>query len=558
MGRVFHGSGDSAEGELGFGMGLVLALLPLPGGFYSLFLLEKYSTLLQWMRGHRMGDPLAEALPDEYFFIVLSIVVTGVIALWRWDSIFPDRRDYMNLVPLPIATRDIFLANLAAILFLAFVLAVDVNAVSALIFPIAVSASVDEFSFFAQFFGVHLLVVVLASVFSFFSIFVAVGALMVLLPYRAFRRISLYVRAALMAALIALLATSFGIPSMLKHLPHTPARFLPTVWFLGLCQWIRGRANPALVEMGSVALIATGIVIASAGLAYAISYRRCFVRIPETVDVIAVDRGTGMGWVFGALDKIVLRSQFQRSGYRFVMKTLARSERHGMVLGGFFGLGIVTASQFLFAALSDKTLAPGALPSAELLAIPLVLSYCAIVGVRVAFEVPAELRANWIFQLLLDRSNHESVALGLKVMLTFVLPWLCVIALPVYAYLWGLRVSLLASVIVAIWSLLLGEVLLVKFRKLPFTCSYPPFRDSAIVLVLCYVLGFFVFVILTAQLEHWALVNPPMMISFVVIPLTISYALSRFREDIPEVDKELIFEESAPAGFDLLALNRGS
>ena len=55
IGRAFHRSGDSGEGELGFSVGLVLSLLPLPGGFYSIFLLEKYSTLLQWMRGQPMG-----------------------------------------------------------------------------------------------------------------------------------------------------------------------------------------------------------------------------------------------------------------------------------------------------------------------------------------------------------------------------------------------------------------------------------------------------------------------------------------------------------------------
>ena len=41
VGRVFHGSGDSAGGELDLSMGLVLSLLALPSGFYSFFLLEK-------------------------------------------------------------------------------------------------------------------------------------------------------------------------------------------------------------------------------------------------------------------------------------------------------------------------------------------------------------------------------------------------------------------------------------------------------------------------------------------------------------------------------------
>ena len=95
----------------------MLSLLALPGALYSTLLFEKYSTLLLWMRGQHNFDPVTATVPDEYFFIVLSMVVTGAVAVWRWDSIFPDRRDYVNLVPLPISTRVIFLANLTAILF---------------------------------------------------------------------------------------------------------------------------------------------------------------------------------------------------------------------------------------------------------------------------------------------------------------------------------------------------------------------------------------------------------------------------------------------------------
>ena len=126
--RIFRGGGDSDTEGLDLGVGLVLTLLAMPGGFVSLLLLNKYGTFLQWLRGNTHVDPLLVALPDEYFFIVLSMTVTGAVAVWRWDAIFPDRRDYMNLVPLPISTRTIFFANLVAVLFLVGLVAFDVNA----------------------------------------------------------------------------------------------------------------------------------------------------------------------------------------------------------------------------------------------------------------------------------------------------------------------------------------------------------------------------------------------------------------------------------------------
>jgi hypothetical protein len=555
--RIFRG-GESSEGELDMSMGLILSLLALPGGFYSVFLLEKYSTLLHWLRHQHEVDPLAAALPDEYFFIVLSMVVTGVVAVWRWDSIFPDRRDYSNLVHLPISTRTIFLANLAAMVCLALVLAVDANAASGILFPLAVSASKEEFSFFAHFVGIHVFVVVVASAFSFSIVFVIVGILMLFLPYRTFRRISLYLRGLILALLVAMLSTSFAVPSMVANLPRTWVRFLPPVWFLGLCQLLRGQATPSLAGLGVRALVSSAVAAVAAVAIYGLSYRKCFALIPEKADIVPVSETDHLTWAFQGLDRWILTSPFQRAGYRFVMRTLFRSERHGVVLGGFFGLGIVIASQFLFASFNGKTLDIASAPSAELLAIPLVLSYCTILGVRFVLDIPIEMRANWIFRLWLDKNKHECIPLARKVMLTFVFPWVFGIALPLYAYLWGWRVGLLQAAVVSLWSLLLAEILLVRFRKVPFTCSYPPFRDSAVVLVLTCVLGFFVFVVLTSNLEQWALLSPVPIVLFAVVPSVGWYALSRWRAEILEIDKELTFENSATGGFELLDLRHGS
>ncbi len=556
-GRTFHGSGESDEGELGASMGVILSLLPLPGAFYSIFLFDKYGTFFQWLRGAGGMDLLTAALPDEYFFIVFSMVMTGVVAVWRWDSIFPDRRDYANLVALPIAMRNIFLANLVAILVVTVVLAVDVNAASVLLFPLVVSASQDTFSFFAHFVWVHAFTVLLASIFSFFAVLVTVGLLMVTLPYAMFRRISLYVRSAIIAGLVALLSTSFAVPAMIET-PESMVRFLPPVWFLGLCQSIRGRATPALALLGRVALIGSGVIIVAGLVVYILSYRRSFVRIPETVDIIPINNRAHLPWLFRALDRTILTTPFERAGYRFIMKTLLRSEHHGLVLGGFFGLGIVIASEFLFASFNGKNFAAGSLPSPAVLAVPLILSYCILLGVRFVFEIPIELKGNWIFQISLNKTQHECAPLARKVIMTFVLPWVLAIGLPLYGYLWGWRVGLVQTLVVIVWSLLLAEVLLLRFRKLPFTCSYPPFRDSAIVLVLAYVLGFFVFVILTSNLEHWALLNPLLMAWFVAVALVAWYVLSRLKQEAREIDNELIFEENARAGFELLDLRHGS
>ena len=554
--RIFHGNGDLGSEELDLGLGSALALLALPGGFISLLLFDKYSSLLRLMRGEVNFDVYGAAVPDEYFFIVLSMVVTGAVVTWRWDCIFPDRRDYANLVPLPLSLRQIFFANLVALLFLTLVFAVDINAGSAILFPIVVSASQETFLYFGQFALVHALTIVAASMFSCFAVFATVGVLLSVLPYKAFRRISLYVRWLILTALLALLSTSFAVPSALRGPPENAdmIRWLPSVWFLGLFQWLRGRASLAEAHSAKMALFAIVAAPALALIGYAVGYRRSFVRIPETLDVTT---GTPprMPRFVSFLDRILLRSGPQRACYHFVLKTLFRSERHSIALAGFIGLGVVVASLVMFAAFAHAGLSNAGAPSAEVLSVPLILSYCLLVGLRFVFQMPTELRANWIFRLLLDAGKPAGRTVARKVMLSFVLPWVIVIGLPLYTHYWGWTAGLLHTTTVVVWSCLLVEVLLLHFRKIPFTCSYPPFEHHAIVFVLIHLLGFYAFAVLTARVESETLLFPVVGVLLLPPPLLTWWAISGLRRNTPEIDQQLIFEENSTTGFELLSLN---
>jgi hypothetical protein len=557
MNRILHGrSGE--EDELNLSLGLVLTLLAVPGGFISLFLFDKYGSLLRWLRGQTNFDPLMAALPDEYFFIVLSMVVTGGVALWWWDSIFPDRRDFANLVPLPIPTSRIFLANTVALVFLAGLFAIDVNGASSILFPAVVGASQPTLSFVVRFAAVHALVVMTASIFSFFAVFAVVGLLMLLLPFALFRRISLYIRSLIVILLLAALSTSFVVPHLtltLPRSPHSALRLLPSVWFLGWCQLLRGRASPSLAQLGHLAIPAVVLACVGAIATYTLSYRRCFVRLPEMADLPPGSLGVRTSWIFRGLDHSILRTPVERAGYRFVLKTLLRNEAHALAFAGFASFGMVLASRALLAAFDGQGL--GRFPSAELLSIPLILSYCVLIGIRFIFDIPAQLQANWIFRLLLDKNVDHSVALGRRLMLSFVLPWLLGIAFPIYVYFWGWTVASLHTALVAAWSWLLAEILLVRFRKLPFTCTYPPFEHSAVVVVIVYVLGFLAFVGVTSELEFDTLMNPALSIVFLAIGLGVWSLVRHMRRAALELDKQVIFEDIAAPQFEFLHLSDG-
>jgi hypothetical protein len=553
IGRVFHGGGDSGASEMDVALGVILILLAMPGVLVSLLLFEKYGSLIRWMRGDGVFDPFIASIPDEYFFIVLSMVVTGAAAVWRWDALFLDRRDYINIVPLPVSLRRIFLGNFAAILLLAFALTLDVNAASFILFPVAVVGSQVSLGVFLQFAAGHAITVVLASVFSFFAVFAVIGLLMAVLPYALFRRISLYVRFLMALFFLALLGTSFAVTSFLGQIARiskVAVNLLPPVWFLGIGQTLWGNGhNPFFAAMTRTALFALGISLAVAILSYALSFRSSFVRIPETAEVGPLPRLQFHLFPLNLFDLTILQDPPQRACFHFITRTLLRSEAQLQIVSAFVAMGLVVSAQSVASAFDANAVVMMRKPSEDLLSIPYILSFCIIVGIRLAFEIPSDLRANWIFALWIDAEVLQTRHLARKILLTFSLVPLapiCFISSPI---LWGFAAALLHTAIFAACTIAFVELLLLRFRKIPFTCSYPPFQSHSALVFVAFLFGFVLFTIYLPELELWSLAEPWRASLFIPLIAAILVSVHFYRKQMLDMDKHLIFEEISTSHF---------
>lgn len=554
--RIFRGGGDTDTEGLDLGIGLVLTLLAMPGGFVSVLLFDKYGSLMQWLRGEHNVDHLLISFPDEYFFIVLAMSVTGAVAVWRWDSIFPDRRDYMNLAHLPISTRTIFLSNLTAVLYLVVLVAVDVNAASCVLFPMVVSWSQGTLLFFVKFAAIHAGAVLLASVFAFLAVFSTLGLLMAVFPPRAFRRVSAYVRGLIVVYLVTLLSTNFAVPEALRQAkgPAPAWAFLmPSCWFVSACQTLRGRANPAMAELARLCLPGMIAVAFLAFGAYAIGYRRHFVRIAEIAEGATIEHAPSPVRL-RFLKRVVLRTPFQRGCFQFVGRTLLRSEAHRLLMTGVCGLALVLASQALMNAFEGATSARQAALTPEALSIPFIVSFLLIIGLRIVFEIPAELRANWIFQLMLDRDRQEAEPLARKVILTVVIPLAVAIPCAVYFYLEGPVIACLHGLLVLTWCVLLTNILLIRFRKIPATCSLPVFKQHSIVILISFIFGYLVYALSTPEFESSALLEPIRMLELLPVAAVVWMIPRYLGKSTIELERKLIFEESATHTVEVLQL----
>jgi hypothetical protein len=551
--RMFKGGGELGADELELGMGVVLIFLAMPGVLVSLLMFEKFGSLIRFLRGDGTFDPFIATIPDEYFFIVLSMSVSCAVALWRWNSIFPDRRDYANFVHLPISLARIFFANLFAIFALAALLTIVVNAASFILFPIAVLGSQESFSKLFRFAFGHAVSVSLSSVFSFLFIFALSGALMACLPYRAYRKVSVYVRFVVAFGLLAVLATSFTVSSVLSggsRLTYERLGGLPPAWFLGLTETFWGNGDDVFfASLTRRAMISLGLALLISIIAYAFSFRRSFVRIPEVADVGPLPRSRRLRMPAILLDATILRDARLRACYHFISRTLLRSDAHLQIVLAFAALGLVVAAQTVNVAFHPGFSFAAQPPSVALLSIPFILCYCLLLGIRLAFEVPLDLSANWIFKLWIELESEQPRQVARRVLLTFSLGWIAPLCFLYSALLWGWLTALLQTVILIACSVVFVEVLLVKFRKIPFTCSYPAFQSNSPLVLVAYLAGFVVFAMYIPQVVQWSVVTRWGAAIFIPLALVSLIGLRQFRKQMLDMDKQLIFEEESASGF---------
>jgi hypothetical protein len=148
-------------------------------------------------------------------------------------------------------------------------------------------------------------------------------------------------------------------------------------------------------------------------------------------------------------------------------------------------------------------------------------AYLLVLGLRLAFELPAALQANWIFRSTLPCLEHETIGIGRRVMLALLTP---LVLLPTLGLFWwraGLEVAMLHTIYVLALSLCLIEILLSGYRKIPFTCLMPGFRENLLLRCLLQLLGFIAFTRGGAGLERWMLLEP---VRFLLVPVAMAGA----------------------------------
>jgi len=167
-----------------------------------------------------------------------------------------------------------------------------------------------------------------------------------------------------------------------------------------------------------------------------------------------------------------------RAVSEFVLRTLLRGRQQKLIFLLIFGAGValvVESSVYLF--MHRQTLhAFGREMQETAIGLPLTLSFFAMIGLRRVFRVPADLPANWIFQLT---SDPKTRVLQLNAVFnTFVtvgaLPIL-VASAPLEFWVLG-PMAFVVLLLQIVLALALSEHLLTGWCAIPFTFAQNPAR----------------------------------------------------------------------------------
>ena len=506
-----------AEGdEPEIGVTGILAILAVPGVFYSLLLFDKYSTFLRMLRGGPSHiDVYRDSVPDKYLFVVCSMALTAIIVAIKWDRVLPGSLDHSVLAPLPIRLRTIFLSNAAALGFIAAIFAIDLNAVPTVLFPVVVLSDKSlGLTTTVQYILVHGACVVLASAFAFSTCLGLLGALMSLLPPAIFRRASLFVRLGIVFVSFLLLSTVSWVPALMRS--QSPAtsilNWLPPAWYVALYQCMQGYGTPVLRRLAAIGLSVEALALCVALGSMILSYRRHFMRVPESTGASRLAGSSSGAWsVFmrRLMNRLVLRSGFDRAFYWFALRVLLRSEAHFIAVGAFLTLGLVIASGHL-AANSGSIVQ-------DMISGSLSVLYLVLMGFRMTLTIPAGVKSAWIYSMCSTRPDPRPVLRKLAItilLFVVVIPAACIVA-----FHGGWELAFFhALYLLAVGALLSGCVLM-NFRTIPFTSGLPNFQSRTILLIALNALAFLAFTALGAGLEMLMLRH---RLSFLAVPAVLA------------------------------------
>ena len=176
-----------------------------------------------------------------------------------------------------------------------------------------------------------------------------------------------------------------------------------------------------------------------------------------------------------------------------------------------------------------------------------------VTGLRYAFTIPSDLRANWIFRMgygapaeLLDGARKATLLLSITPVFA--------VLFPVFVLAWGWQAAALHVLFGAVLAWLLVEAQMAGLEKLPFTCSYVPGKANLKSWWTFYVVGYLAYVSILSWVGLNLLHHPSRFVWFLLAAAGARIGIQRYRRRHLALDFSLAFDERPESALQTLGL----
>ncbi len=499
----------STGGDTGKLLGQFAALLAALGFTFMMAVWPKYMT------GALARDEMLAAIHAETRFVFATgMAVAGLIAVMAWNTILPDRRDCAILGVLPVRLRTLFLARTAAVASVTGGALAALNLFPGFFYPFLIGPAGSGIGPALVSLIAYWVAVAAMGCVAICALLAVQGLSALLFSRHAFLRFSSWIQ---LGAFFAIVGSYFLMPPATS--PTGASSWFPSYWFFALWTAMSGTASPSLSNFAArwiwvlAAVFAVGVPAAMA------AFPHVFRRTVEQPDIISAGRRRPASRLLPLLARRLFVRPLERAIVLFSARTLLRSRQHRLLLAMWSGVGLAISLVYLkdlvygySGGLMDSLGVEGEASShwnqanVPFLVGTLVLLFFAIVGVRSVFVLPMELRANWVFRVTAVHSPAAYFSAVRKALLVLGAGPVWMASLLLFTV-WPPMQALKHVAILILTGVLVVEISLYRFRKIPFTCSYLPGKSKLNVRLGAYA----VIIILIADrgvaLEYWTFHN---------------------------------------------------
>ena len=488
-------------------------------------------------------------LTDHVFTIAGPMWIVAVATVTIGQSLFPDETDFRILTPLPTRRRDIFLAKILSLLAFG---ALFVVASQAALVPLLVLSGIGPWATvpFPVSVAANLIAGAFGGAFSALTVAAVNAVLLLLIPRHYLQSAAAAVTSFLLFTLVAGLPLVGQLPAVDRALAEHSRWifFYPPAWFLGIERTLIGEwQHVPLAAAAVTALLVTGAITVGA---FVILYRH-FDRILVRPAPVAPARAAASRFRVRASTRPALAAI--RS---FAFLTLRRSVFHQGVVVTIAAVGAAIALASLLNANFEATRPWGRWVVEQTVTwVPMMLVFVLTLAVRAALLVPIDIRANWVLRMT-ENPQHRFDALEGAGSVLKLIGVACPIAVlfPIQWRVFGPG-ALITSATSLVAGLLLVELVLLGWRRLPFTCSYIVGKRTAPLLLIRGFLIFAGFTEIAAAAVRQSLASWPgggLLIIGVLAGVVV--ALRRLRQHLREAEP-LEFEDTLPTETNPLRLS---